>query len=520
MSKGKKLILGILIGVAVLVLAVAVAVPLLVNIDRYRPEVVAHLEEETGKPVEIGKLTLHVFPEVSVRVDDFTMGNPKGFPAGDFVKARRISAVVDAGELWDRKVVIKSLELDDPGLNLLQDAGGKWNFENPPAAPKSSPAGAGQSPSSFSLGVISKVTISNAQLKAANLLANGREGPAYFQGQGVNLELNEVDLNAFAEQAALVMPRFGRASAGGRELDESVAYAAEPAPAAQGTLAAKSLMFSNLQVTSVKSKLRLYPKQVYFDDLNFDVYDGHAAGALNFNFAGKNPRYNTQAKLKGVNMEKLTNAFPEARGKMTGTMDGTIKLAGEVAHSPDPLAGVQGAGQVSVRNGRLPSLNLNKNLMMLAKLSNLGAAQGDPSSFSSMSSDFNIANSRIASNKVSIIGNGVDIDGAGVLSMLGEGSLDYQGTALLAAGQSPVSGLLSGLTGATMENGKLKLPFGIGGTLANPRFILKSLGGSNQMNAIQGLLGGKQSAQSGQAQQQPSDLIQGISGLFKKKKQP
>ena len=103
---------------------------------------------------------------------------------------------------------------------------------------------------------------------------------------------------------------------------------------------------------------------------------------------------------------------------------------------------------------------------------------------------------------------------------LSDGSLDYQGIAKLAAGESPVSGLLSGLTGATMENGKLNLPFGIGGTLSNPRFILKSVGSQNQMNAIQGLLGGKQSTQAGQTQQQPSDLVQGITGLFKKKKQP
>jgi hypothetical protein len=170
-----------------------------------------------------------------------------------------------------------------------------------------------------------------------------------------------------------------------------------------------------------------------------------------------------------------------------------------------------------VKNGKLPSLNLNRNLMMLARFSNLGAAQGDPSSFSSMSSDFNIGGGRIISNKLTILGNGVDVDGSGALTTAGAGSLDYQGVAKLAAGQSPVSGLLGGLTGATMVDGKLNLPFGIGGTLDSPRFILKSLGSSNQMNAIQGLMGGQQPEQTGQ--QQPADLVQGISGLFKKKKQ-
>lgn len=522
MSKGKKAALGILILVAVVLIAAAVLVPALINIDRYRPQVAKHLEEETGKPVEIGRLTLHVFPTVAIRVDDFSMGNPAGFPKEEFVQARRISAVVDAGALWDRKVVIKSLELEDPVLNLLEDARGKWNFENP-SAPRPSPDASGAGPASFTLGIISKVTISNAQLKAAALLASGREGPAYFEGQGVTVELEQVDLNAFTAAVLVAARPLATLAPGGAGWGTSLALAADAAgrPAAEGELSAQSLLFSNLRVTSVKSKLRLYPRQVFFDGLHFDLYDGHAAGALDFNFAGRNPRYNAQTKLSGVNMAKLLEAFPQARGKMTGTMDGDVKLAGEVERSPDPLAGIEGAGQVSVKNGRLPSLNLNKNLMALAQLSNLGAAQGDPSSFSSMSSDFNISKGRITSNKILILGNGMDIHGAGALSLAGAGNLDYQGVAKLAAGQSPISGLLTGLAGATLQDGKLSLPFGIGGTLDNPRFILKSLGSGNQANALQNLMGGQRSAPSGQTQQQqPSDLVQGITGLFKKKKQP
>lgn len=511
MSKGKKIALGFLIFGVVLLVGLAFVIPLLIDIDRYRPEVARHIREETGKPAEIGRLTLHLFPSVSIRADDFALGNPEGFPKGTFVKARRIFAVVDAGALWDRKVVIKSLELDDPVLNLLQDTRGRWNFENPPKARATKPASA-DGPSSFPLGVIAKVKISGAQLKAANLLASGREGPAYFQGQDVSVELEQVDLNAFT----------GASAALGVDSGTLLAYAAEPEgrPAAQGNLAAKSLRFGNLQVTSVKSKLRLFPKQVYFDNLTFDLYDGHALGDLAFNFAGRNPRYSAAAKLSGVNMAKLLEAFPDARGKMTGTMDGSMKLSGEVTHSSDPLAGMRGNGQVSVRNGKLPSLELNKNLMMLARLTNLGPAQGDPSSFSSMSSDFNIANNRITSNKIAILGNGVDIDGAGSLAMAGAGSLDYQGVAKLAAGQSPMSGLLTGLTGATVENGKMNLPFSIGGTLENPRFTLKSGGGAGQLGALQNLAGGQTSTQSGQTQQQPADLVQGLSGVFKKKKQP
>jgi uncharacterized protein involved in outer membrane biogenesis len=522
MSKGKKIALGILAFVVVVLLVLAVAIPILIDVDRYRPQVAKHLEEVTGKPVAIGKLTIHLLPNVSIRVDDFAVSNPEGFPKGEFVKAKSIVADVDAGALWDHKVIINSLAIEDPVLNILQDTRGRWNFENPPA-PRTAKAPAAGSPSSFTLGVISKVTISNAQLKAASLVSSSREGPAYFQGREVTLDLSQVDLNAFSGASAALTSPTRKIYAGAHDAGwiVSLAYAADPKgqPAAQGTLSAKSLGFGNLSVTSVKSKLRLFPKQVFFDDLNFNLYDGHAAGGLAVNLAGRNPSFNTNAKLIGVNVAKLLESFPDSRGKMTGTMDGNFKLAGEMTHSADPLAGMRGNGQVSIKNGKLPSLNLNKNLMALAKLSNLGMAQGDPSSFSSMATDFTIANNQITNNKVSIVGNGIDIDGAGILGLAGARSMDYQGIAKLAAGQSPVSGLLGGLTGATMEDGKLNLPFSIAGTLANPRFILKSLGSQNQANALQNLLGKKDSTQSGD-QQQPADLVQGITGLFKKKKPP
>jgi uncharacterized protein involved in outer membrane biogenesis len=522
MSKGKKIALGIVIFLVAIVAALVVAIPLLIDIDRYRPQVIAHIQEETGKPAEIGKLTLTIFPTLSIRVDDFALGNPAGFPKGYLVKTRRIYAVVDRGALWNRQVIIKSLELDQPVIRLLSDVRGNWNFENPPAAKKTSKP-AEDSPSSFTLGVIDKVSVQDGDLAAANLLASGKPGPDFFAARSVSLELEDVDINAFiASTSASLLPRpEALHPSAGTTFGATVLYAApaQSKPAAQGSLRADSLRFGTLQATSVKTKVRLFSKQVFFDDLNFNFYGGRASGALSFNFAGQNPRYSTNARLSGVDVAKLLEAFPDARGKMTGTMDGTMKLAGEVTHSPDPLAGMRGTGQLNIKDGKLPSLQLNKNLMMLARFSKLGPAEGDPSSFQSMSTDLNIAAGKITSDKVTIVGNGVDVDAAGALALAGEGSLAYDGIAKLAAGQNPITSILGGLSGATYADGKLSFPFSIGGTFQNPQFKLKSLGSKQQLTGLQGLLGAKGQQQTGaQGQQQtPADLVQGIAGMFKKK---
>jgi len=522
MSKGKKIAIGVVVFLVLLVVGLAIVIPILIDVDRYRPQVITHIQEATGKPAEIGHLALTFFPSLSIRVEDFRLGNPPGFPQGDVVKARRIYAVVDATALWHRQVVIKSLELNDLAINLLSDVRGKWNFENPPPPAHVSKAAASE-PSSFTLGVISKVSMSGGDLRAATLLASGRPGPTFFEARAVAIDLEDVDLNAFiAPTAASFVPPenspdwLARAGLGATLL---YAAAPPPTPAAQGTLKAQSLRFGTLQATSVRSKLRLFPKQVYFDDLNFDLYGGRAAGSLSFNFAGQNPRYSTNARISGVDVARLLEAFPEARGKMTGKMEGNMKLTGEVTHSPDPLAGMRGAGQLSVRNGQLPSLQLNKNLMLLARLTNLGPASGDPSSFSSIATDLNIANERITSNKITVVGNGVNVDGAGSMTMAGAGSLDYAGVAKVAAGQNPVAGIMAGLSGATVADGKVSFPFTLGGTLQQPKFSVKSGGAAGTVGGVRGLLGSKQQTgtEPSQTQQPSEDLVKGISGLFKKK---
>ena len=228
MSTRKKVILGILIFLVVTLVAFVVIVPLLFDVDRYRPQVASLIEEQTGKPAEIGHLALTVFPSLSIRVDDFALRNPSGFPQGYFVKAQRIYAVVDAGGLWDHQVVIKSLDLDTPAISLLSNVKGNWNFESKPSPAKAAADPPGEKPL-FTLGVISNVKITKGKLSVATLLPPGAFGPGFFEADGVSSGLRQVDLDAFTASASVrpdAVPGEPEAVSGGGWLT-SVAYAAD-----------------------------------------------------------------------------------------------------------------------------------------------------------------------------------------------------------------------------------------------------------------------------------------------------
>jgi hypothetical protein len=171
---------------------------------------------------------------------------------------------------------------------------------------------------------------------------------------------------------------------------------------------------------------------------------------------------------------------------------------------------------MTIRKGKLPKLQWNTNLLQLAQLAKMGPASGDPGSFSSIAIDFTVANNRINTSKAVIVGNGIDVNASGSLGLAGEGSLDYQGVAKVAASQNALTSVLAGMSGATVANGKMAFPFKLAGTLQNPKFTLKSGGAGSGLGAITGTPAGQQGA----AGQPPANAVQGITGLVKKKNKP
>src|SRR6202171_5842168 len=94
----------IVVGIAaILFLALIFVVPALINVDRYRPQVISYLQEKTGKQVEIGRLALSFSP-LSVHIDNFGVKNPPIFPSGYIVQVARIDAELSVGALLHRPV--------------------------------------------------------------------------------------------------------------------------------------------------------------------------------------------------------------------------------------------------------------------------------------------------------------------------------------------------------------------------------------------------------------------------------
>ena len=439
----------IFVGIAaILVVALIFVVPPLIRVDRYRPQVISYLEKQTGKQVEIGRLALTFFP-VTIHIERIAVKNPPIFPAGYVIQVARIDAELSARALLHRQVVIKSLILEDPVLNLTSDPDGPWNFENPQSK---------VSANGISLGPISSLKIERATVIASNLLPSDAAGPIVFEAHDISCELEQVNLAGIIDPSSSSMD-------------------------GQGSLKAGLLRFGAVEARTLNSKVRLESRHVFFTEVKAEVYGGIAVGGLSFDLSAKNASFETNAQVSGINLAQLLAAFPNGGGKMTGKMDGDVKLEGEIAHSLRPLAGIRGTGHMTVRNGQVPSLKLNANLMKLAHFNDLGPAKNDPSSFNLITTDLELRDQRISSRVIDIDGYGVDVDGSGTVSVSGSDELNYRGLAEITTKEGFVTNTIARLSGATLKDGKLQFPFRIGGTIDSPLFSKGE--GEKDVDAVQ-----------------------------------
>jgi uncharacterized protein involved in outer membrane biogenesis len=428
-------------GPIVAVVAAAVLLPLTVlasiflRLDRYRPQVIAYLEAQTGKDVEIGRLSLSVFP-LAIRIDQFGIKNAPPFPRGYVLRVTRIEATFSTAALLHRRLVITSMVLEDPVLNLTSDPDGPWNFESP-----SSTFGH----SAIPLDLIARAQIKGGEVIASNLLPSDAPGRIFFEVHDISGDLTQINVRGLIDRSASAMD-------------------------GQGTLKAGIVRFGWVEATNMDSTVRLQSRRVLFQDVKANLYDGRTTGNLTFDLSGKNARFEMKEQASGVSVARLVAAFPHGGGRMTGRMEGDVTLSGELPHSTRPLADIRGTGRVTVRNGEIPSLRLNENLMKLLHFNDRGPAKDDPAAFKMISADLELQNQRLSSRLVDIDGYGVDVDGSGNFSVSGSDELHYRGWATITTDQGFFRNLIGRLSGATLRDGRLRFPFHLDGTIEKPVF--------------------------------------------------
>jgi len=81
-----------------------------------------------GAPVRIGGFSLGIFKQ-AVRIKDFTMYNPKGFPEGILIDIPEISVDYNLGALLKRKLHLPRVSVNLKEVGLIRNKDGELNVD-------------------------------------------------------------------------------------------------------------------------------------------------------------------------------------------------------------------------------------------------------------------------------------------------------------------------------------------------------------------------------------------------------
>ncbi len=104
------------------------AVPLFVNVNTFRPLLEQQLTTALGRQVTMGDLKLSVLSS-SVTARDLTIADDPAFGSAPFLTAKLLHIGVELRPLvFDHRIIVRSLKIDEPQIRLVHADQGVWNF--------------------------------------------------------------------------------------------------------------------------------------------------------------------------------------------------------------------------------------------------------------------------------------------------------------------------------------------------------------------------------------------------------
>src|SRR5579863_9120310 len=168
--------------VAVVLIVVLVAIPFLVDVNRFKPEIESDLSAALGRQVKVGNLRLSILGG-SVAADDLSIADDPAFSKEPFIRAKALGVGVEMIPLiFSKELHVTELTIEQPQVSLLRTAAGKWNFSSL-GGKAAKPAGKSSVSPDLAVG---KLTVSNGRVSLDNI--SNRAKPQVFQNVDITVQ--------------------------------------------------------------------------------------------------------------------------------------------------------------------------------------------------------------------------------------------------------------------------------------------------------------------------------------------
>jgi uncharacterized protein involved in outer membrane biogenesis len=121
---------AILIGALLVLLLLALLVPPYISLNGYRRQMISSISQSLGRPVHIDEMHLRLLPTPGIAMSGFEVEEDPAFGSEPALRAASVVATLRVSSLWRRPFEVSSISMDEPSLNLVHNANGRWNIDS------------------------------------------------------------------------------------------------------------------------------------------------------------------------------------------------------------------------------------------------------------------------------------------------------------------------------------------------------------------------------------------------------
>ena len=199
MTKLLKIVVAAFGFVVILMVAAAIIIPMFINPNDFKDEIIGQVEKTTGRKLELaGDIGLTVFPWLGLELGATTLGNAPGFGEQPFLRSERVQVRVKLLPLLQKQVEMDTVALEGLELNLARDKSGKSNWDDllhkgaqatpPAAAPAGKPnAAAEAAPQPFAA-----LALGGVDLKGGRITWDDRQQGERYTIEDLTLETGAI----------------------------------------------------------------------------------------------------------------------------------------------------------------------------------------------------------------------------------------------------------------------------------------------------------------------------------------
>jgi AsmA protein len=207
----RKLIIITGVSILVVVAVIAVAVSLLVNIDRFRPQLAQAMGAALGREVAMERISLSLLSGSAV-AENLSIADDPAFGQTPFITAKSVRVgIAWLPLLTSKHLRVESLRLQEPRVTLRRSTAGAWNFSTLGASSAASKDSQSASSSSLTLS-IDRLSITRGQV----VMETGAARASRAEYRDLSVEVRDVSSTSRSEFAiGLVTPAGGTVDVNG-----------------------------------------------------------------------------------------------------------------------------------------------------------------------------------------------------------------------------------------------------------------------------------------------------------------